>query len=123
MSWTFWVGTVVITATVCWLIWLSGHPSTSTDRRPVGTVDRTSLRILLAILRDQRAGYRRSAAALRRRVNMTTTEFYALTDRLVRRGLIRVVQVQTFGQEVIRFNGYQLTSLGLRLTRGESVVD
>ena len=123
MSWTFCVGTVVITATVGWLIWLSGHPSTLTDRRPVGTVDQTSSRVLLAILRDQRAGYRRSAAALRRRVNMTTTEFYALTDRLVRRGLIRVVQVQTFGQEVIRFNGYQLTSLGLRLTRGESVVD
>lgn len=44
---------------------------------------------------------------------MTTTDFYDLMERLVRRGLVRVVEVRTFGQNVIRFHGYQLTAEGV----------
>lgn len=111
MDWTFWLGTAIIAVTVLGLIWLRSHPVVIDDAVPTTTA-RTRA-VLAQLLRDQRAGYRRSAAALRRRLNMSASDFYDLMEHLTRRGLIRVVQVRTYGQYVIRFDGYQLTAEGV----------
>lgn len=109
MNWMFWVGTSIFAVTIGGMLWCHTNPVVGRRRLVASTTARV---VLTQLLRDQRTGYRRSAAALRRRVRLSTTEFYELMEQLVRRGLVRVVQVRTFGQDLIRFDGYQLTTDG-----------